>query len=44
MLHCRCSHANFTRFLSAPQLTSFAEVAVSAEKIYTIDPPAWVTP
>lgn len=35
---------NFTRFLTEPQFSSFAEVAVSAEKIYAIDPPAWVTP
>lgn len=33
---------NFTRFLSAPQLTPFAEVAVTAEKIYPIDPAACV--
>lgn len=33
---------NFTRFLSNPQFTSFAEVAVSAEKIYPIDPAACV--
>ena len=33
---------NFDRFLSAPQFTSFAEVAVSAEKIYPIDPAACV--
>ena len=33
---------NFTRFLSDPQFTSFAEVAVSAEKIYAIDPAACV--
>ena len=31
---------NFTRFLSDPQFTPFAEVAVSAEKIYAIDPAA----
>ena len=35
---------NFTRFLSNPQFTSFAEVAVSAQKIYPSDPAAWVTP
>lgn len=35
---------NFTRFLTEPQFTSFAEVAVSAEKIYTIDPADWVFP
>ena len=29
---------NFTRFLSDPQLTPFAEVAVTAEKVYPIDP------
>ena len=29
---------NFTRFLSDPQFTSFAEAAVTAEKVYTIDP------
>ena len=31
---------NFTRFLSDPQFTSFAEVAAAAEKIYAIDPAA----
>ena len=36
------SMPNFTRFLSNPQFTSFAEVAVSAEKIYAIDPAACV--
>ena len=35
---------NFTRFLSGPQLISFVEVAVSAEKIYPIDLAAWVLP
>ena len=29
---------NFTRLLSDPQFTSFAEAAVTAEKVYTIDP------
>lgn len=29
---------NFDCFLSAPQLTPFAEVAVTAEKVYPIDP------
>ena len=33
---------NFTRFLTEPQFTPFAEVAVSAEKIYVIDPAACV--
>ena len=33
---------NFTRFLSDPQFTPFTEVAVSAEKIYAIDPAACV--
>ena len=33
---------NFTRFLTDPQFTPFAEVAVSAEKIYLIDPAACV--
>ena len=33
---------NFDRFLTDPQFTSFAEVAVSAEKIYPIDPAACV--
>ena len=33
---------NFTRFLSDPQLIPFTEVAVSAEKIYPIDPAACV--
>ena len=33
---------NFTRFLSDPQFTPFTEVAVSAEKIYPIDPAACV--
>ena len=33
---------NFDRFLSDPQFTSFAEAAVSAEKIYAIDPAACV--
>ena len=33
---------NFDRFLSDPQFTPFAEVAVSAEKIYPIDPAACV--
>ena len=33
---------NFTHFLSAPQFTPFVEVAVSAEKIYPIDPAACV--
>lgn len=31
---------NFTRFLTDPQFAPFAEVAVSAEKIYPIDPAA----
>lgn len=35
---------NFTRFLSDPQFTPFAEVAVAAEKIYAIDLAAWVSP
>ena len=35
---------NFTRFLTDPQFTPFAEVAVSAEKIYPIDPAACVSP
>ncbi len=29
---------NFDCFLSDPQLTPFAEVAVTAEKVYPIDP------
>ena len=29
---------NFTRFLSDPQLASFAEIAETAEKVYGIDP------
>ena len=29
---------NFTRFLSDPQFTPFAEVAVTAERVYAIDP------
>ena len=29
---------NFDRFLSDPQFTPFAEVAVTAEKVYAIDP------
>lgn len=29
---------NFDFLLSDPQFTTFAEVAVAAEKIYTIDP------
>ena len=33
---------NFTRFLTDPQFVPFAEVAVSAEKIYAIDPAACV--
>ena len=33
---------NFDRFLTDSQFTSFAEVAVSAEKIYPIDPAACV--
>ena len=33
---------NFSRFLSDPQFTPFTEVAVSAEKIYPIDPAACV--
>lgn len=35
---------NFDRFLADPQFTSFAEIAVSAEKIYPVDPAAWVSP
>ena len=35
---------NFDYLLSDPQFTPFAEVAVSAEKIYTIDPADWVFP
>ena len=34
--------SNFIRFLSDPQFTPFAEAAVSAEKIYAIDPAACV--
>jgi len=33
---------NFDNFLSDPQFASFAEVAVSAEKILNIDPAACV--
>ena len=33
---------NFDIFLSEPKFTSFAEVAVSAEKILNIDPAACV--
>ena len=33
---------NFDHFLSDPQFAPFAEVAVSAEKIYPIDPAACV--
>ena len=33
---------NFDFLLSDPQFTTFGEVAVSAEKIYTIDPAACV--
>ena len=33
---------NFDFLLSNPQFTSFAEVAVSEEKIYAIDPAACV--
>lgn len=34
--------SNFTCFLSAPHFVSFAEVAVTAEKVYAIDPAACV--
>lgn len=33
---------NFDIFLAAPKFASFAEVAVSAERIYAIDPAACV--
>lgn len=35
---------NFTRFQTDPQFIPFAEVAVTAEKVYAIDPAAWVSP
>ena len=33
---------NFDHFLSEPQLVPFAEAAITAEKIYAIDPAACV--